>query len=490
MPNCNILDGGGCLACKEDMQLQQKIQKLQERRRKLRTKMNANHDPFILKLPPEVASHIFLLSMGERDTVEVSCGGGLPTPFLLGAVCRGWRQLARSTPHLWSRLAFVLPNSKEYAIMESLPHLVADWLERSGGLPLTLDVSYRGSPDPPPKESVSVINALNQHSRRWHEVEFALPPAYLDCLRGTSPPQDLCSISIRNSWSRVRDPTFKLNTRLSPMKLTANCIPLQAIDIACNRLVHLHANTTSLDGVLQVIRDAPLLEICFLANIYPPIEGFLTSETIIRHPHLRTLELFWLQVGIFTKIINLLELPSLESWRIGSHENVIAVEAISFLKRSGSGLKILDLRQTQAPVFEDFERLLQAAPHLQSLVIDNPWNDFSLVMDNILERISTSPHSALQIGNHPGFLSDLQCLKFSGRKLNAWGRIPLIYQWAHRKCLRLDIQMGCIKINDEISSILVQLADEGINLGIFYFYDRKDYLQIFRDHRYKPQKDN
>jgi hypothetical protein len=67
VPDCNILGGGGCLACKEDIQLQRKIQKLQERRRKLRTTMNANHDPFVLKLPPEVASHIFLLSIGERD---------------------------------------------------------------------------------------------------------------------------------------------------------------------------------------------------------------------------------------------------------------------------------------------------------------------------------------------------------------------------------------------------------------------------------------
>lgn len=138
--HCSMM-GGRCLACKEDLELEQKIQELQERRRELRTRMNVNHDPFILKLPPEVASHIFLLSMGARDAYKVS-GNGLPTPFLLGAVCRGWRQLARSTPRLWSTLDFNLTDS-----MDALPHLVADWLERSGGLPLTLKVYYsdRGS---------------------------------------------------------------------------------------------------------------------------------------------------------------------------------------------------------------------------------------------------------------------------------------------------------------------------------------------------------
>jgi hypothetical protein len=479
VPDCNILGGGGCLASNEDMQLQQKIQELQGRRRKLRTTMNANHDPFVLKLPPEVASHIFLLSMGERDTREVS-GDGLPTPFLLGAVCRGWRHLARSTPHLWSRLAFVLPKSKKSTIMKSLPHLVTDWLERSGGLPLTLDISYRGPRDSPPEVgSVPVINALNQHSGRWKKVKFHLPSFYLDRLSGTSPPKSLCNIFISNWWGTVRNPTFKMNTRPSPMEFIVIYIPLKAVDIAWDRLVHLAVNAIPLDGVLQVIRDAPLLEICSLSEISTPID---VSETIfVRHPHLRTLILSWMQAGVFTKVINSLELPSLESWTFGSEENVIAVEAISFLKRSGSGLKKLDISQDQVPAFEDFERLLQAAPHLQCLVVDSPIDDFSSVMDNILERISVSPPSALQIGNHAGFLSGLQCLKLSGRELNVWECIPLIYQWAHRKILKLDIQMECIKIGDEMSGILVQLADEGIDLSICDPNTKEDYLQRFRD---------
>jgi hypothetical protein len=213
------------------------------------------------------------------------------------------------------------------------------------------------------------------------------------------------------------------------------------------------------------------------------MEGFPTFETIVRHPHLRTVELFYLQAGVFTKFINLLELPSLESWTFGSEENFIAVEAISFLRRSGSGLKTLDISQEQAPAFEDFEQLLQAAPHLQSLVLELECsvNDVASMMDYILEQMSVSPPSALQIGNHAGFLSGLQRLKLRGKKLNAWECIPLIYQWAHRKLLSLDIEMRCTKIGDEISGILVQLADEGINLGIFDAFNREDYLQKFRD---------
>ena len=129
MVHCSILEGLGCLACREDIALEQKIQELQERRRELHSKMNAIHDPFILKLPPEIASYIFLLSMGERDDHYISYSRVcLPTPFLLGAICSGWRQLARSTPALWTRLAFNLP-LPDSEFMEDLPRLVEDWLE-------------------------------------------------------------------------------------------------------------------------------------------------------------------------------------------------------------------------------------------------------------------------------------------------------------------------------------------------------------------------
>ena len=141
--HCHILGGGPCLACKEDLELEQKNQEIQERRRTVRTQMNANHDPFVLKLPPEVSSHIFLLSMGARDTYVSQRGAGLPTPFLLGAVCRGWRQLARSTPRLWTTLGLKNFDTTNPSLKRTgaLPQLIADWLERSGGLPLTLHIS-------------------------------------------------------------------------------------------------------------------------------------------------------------------------------------------------------------------------------------------------------------------------------------------------------------------------------------------------------------
>ena len=89
MRPCVLRDGGPCFMCKEDMELEQKILELQDRRRILRTHMNASHDPFHFKFPPEIASLIFYLSMTEQDhEPSVRTLRLLPTPFLLGSVSR------------------------------------------------------------------------------------------------------------------------------------------------------------------------------------------------------------------------------------------------------------------------------------------------------------------------------------------------------------------------------------------------------------------
>ena len=452
-----------------------------DQRTNSRTDMNANHDPFVLKLPPEIGSHIFLLSMGERDTIEVNQRKvmALPTPFLLGAVCRGWRQLAWSTPELWTSLAFSFSDSMDSV---KIPHLVADWLERSGSLPLTLKVSY-------PFDSMDsddlvefkpIMDTLDQHSGRWYEINFALPSEWL-C--DSSPPKNfLRSLSISYAWRGIGYPGFKMNTRPSPMYVTVHGIPLNTVHIAWDNLVHLSLHCPTSDGVLQVIRDAPLLEICSLSLISPP-NHVSPPDTIIRHSHLRTLELSWIATAVFTELTNSLELPPLETWTVRSTKNIIGADAISFLKRSGSGLKTFNLWQRPVPTVEDFERFLQAASHLQRLSVGTRSNPFSLVMDRILERISVSPPSACAAI----FLPDLQILRLSGSVLNGWVYIPLIFRWPHRKLLSLDVQMRSIEIGDEISRTLVQLVDEGIDLRIFNSADEEDYISRCRRLFFAPQ---
>lgn len=149
----------------------------------------------------------------------------------------------------------------------------------------------------------------------------------------------------------------------------------------------------------------------------------------------------------------------------------------SFLNRSGCNLKTLNIWQNRAPAVEYFERFLQAAPCLQHLGVRLADDESSMsVMNNILERISASP--PMHTGHTAGFISGLQSLQLSGRELNAWACIPLIFRLPHRKFL---IDMDSVAIGDDVLGDLVHLVDQGTNLRIRSTSSGQDYLQIFRD---------
>jgi hypothetical protein len=272
-----------------------------------------------------------------------------------------------------------------------------------------------------------------------------------------------------------------MNARPSPMKFKLWGFLLEGVDVAWDNLVHLDLTSTTLDGVLQVLRDAPLLEMCSLSFISPPIDDFSNPEIVIRHPYLRTLRLsYFEETDVFQKLINSLELPSLESLSVKMEESVIVDTMISFLKRSGCSLKTLDI-EPRAPAVEDVERFLQVVLYLQHLRVTCPSHDESSipVTDNILERISASP--PIQTGHTAGFLSGLQSLHLSGRKLNAWACIPLIFRLPHRKLLKLGINMGSVTIGDDVLGELVELVDQGIKLDIYDRSNNRDFLQLFRE---------
>ena len=187
-----------CLVCQEDMELNQKIQELQDKRRILRTRMNAIHDPFNFKFPPEIASLIFSLSMGDEDyEPDRSTLRKLPTQFLLGSVSRRWRQVARSTPQLWSTISFTLVKEKT----NTLPPLrfINDWLQLSGSLPLNLWIIEDAASNFYWETCPPVVDVLNQHSGRWHKVVFHLDKQYLSHFHGTTSPSNLYDLEIINN---------------------------------------------------------------------------------------------------------------------------------------------------------------------------------------------------------------------------------------------------------------------------------------------------
>jgi len=202
---------------------------------------------------------------------------------------------------------------------------------------------------------------------------------------------------------------------------------------------------------------------------------------MITLPYLQRLEVSWIkEIKVFYDLIDSLELPSLEVWRITVVESWVLDNMISLLERSGCSLRSLYIWQDTAPAVEDFERLFQAVPRLRHLEIDSPlYASSAPVVDYVLKSLSASPqYPTLQTDVTTGFLSGLQSLKLCGRELYAWAFIPLIYRWPYRKLLDLHIKMETVTIGREVSSKLAQLVDQGIKLRISF--PGGDYIQKLR----------
>ncbi|KAG1726563.1 hypothetical protein EDD22DRAFT_746175, partial [Suillus occidentalis] len=59
-------------------------------------------------------------------------------PLLFTRVFHHWRDVAHSTPEIWSRIKVELPGQLVKPLMPFLPSLLQFWLACSGHLPLTI----------------------------------------------------------------------------------------------------------------------------------------------------------------------------------------------------------------------------------------------------------------------------------------------------------------------------------------------------------------
>ena len=464
-----------CLVCQEDMEFEQTIQKLQEKRRILRRRMNAIHDPFVLAFPPEISSQIFLLSMEKWDdqpynlNIRYMILRKLPTPFLLGAVCRGWRQLARSTPQLWTTFSFTLAKPTNIILL----HAVRDWLQLSGSLPLAIWTFYDWSIRRDSQEiCLPVIDTVNQHSGRWRKVVLHnIPPPYLNQFYGASPPSSLYDLEVTNSRRMIDTPDFRMNSKASPANLIIYDIGLSANSIGWSNLISLVMEDSTVEKCMEVIQRAPLLESCTLLEFISTTCSI--PKTVFRHMHLRTLDILWVPDESFINLIDALECPFLEKFSFHSDINNMMVDSwISFFKRSGSHLKELKLHGlcNFHLTVQDFKKLYNAVPYLQHLDLYLNEGDGLDTVDDLFKQLSLSA-PILERGT-PGFLPHLKSLTLRLHTLDfrspagAGRHIPRIYSWPHRKLLNLELRLRKIKIDDRASTKISKLIDEGVNIRI------------------------
>jgi len=406
---CTVSDGGPCSACKEREAIRDQIEQLEEEIAKLKAKhqalggrMNAIHDPFIHKLPPEIGSYIFRLclpTLDFEDTEEWIEAATSTTRVLgLGAVCRKWRHLAWATPDLWDTLFITILPSTRRSLAEALPGLLREWLSRSWMRPLTIffryfrcsdeSDSYNGLSDESTVKILKsaadlVIEIINLHSGRWRNLHLDVGADIPERLCGSVQPNQLFGLELEVHEERSPTQKFIMKHRLFPTLLSLVNSSPTSIDIGWDNIIRAFLCNLNINECLEVLRRAPALEYCL---VRPQDDATFEFGTAI-NPRLR-----WLDItSRGTKLLDAINVPSLEEWNHNTVGGPLPMTAmLSLLERSGCCLKLLNLQNISAPP-DDLSILFQAIPSLEILRL----HFFSVkntdgVMDDILARIFNS----------------------------------------------------------------------------------------------------
>lgn len=128
----------------------------------------------VAQLPFEVLAEIFIHCLPPGDYLIPS---DRHAPMTLTAVSQTWRDVAISTPTLWSSMCFGLTGKKPYAMIAELAQM---WLGRSGTCPLSIGlyVDFRGGLEFRPFEEAAiakVIQAIIRRVSQWRRVQFYIP---------------------------------------------------------------------------------------------------------------------------------------------------------------------------------------------------------------------------------------------------------------------------------------------------------------------------
>ncbi|KAJ7075246.1 hypothetical protein B0H15DRAFT_956651 [Mycena belliarum] len=129
----------------------------------------------VLTLPPEIILEIFERFLPNYPGFPLVVGPR--SPLLLCRICRQWRQIALSTPALWTSILIKNINSPDQL------ELLRAWLARSGDLPLSIGiVATNNGP-----RCTEILQAALAHCRRWEQAELIVPINIMPLLQAEMP---------------------------------------------------------------------------------------------------------------------------------------------------------------------------------------------------------------------------------------------------------------------------------------------------------------
>ncbi len=364
--------------------------------------------PPIHSLPPEILSKIFFLAVAGPYSILEPLHDG---PWLLGRVCRRWRDIAWGYPALWSSFVLVDWQGQIKPMREEIgARMFREALQRTRqkGLSMTIWI-YHTFPD-------AIIETLMQHSRQWEDVCLLGHPS-LQWTRSllNSPPVHFPSlkslvVSYQHSMNNITAilSMFKDAPNLRSLEFDVRMPPfdLGTIPFPWSHITHL---TMSFAKFTRMELTITLLRLC------PSLEE-LAERTVFRHDSevatiapLTLSKLRSLSLGRSHLLLGYLICPVLEhlSFTMPHADYPSSNLTISrFFASSGSRLQALTLRISRDTLNPD--QLFSCVPQLRIL--------FLLLADS---ENDSDPVRFLKglLGERSVMLPSLSVLQLSANKL-------------------------------------------------------------------------
>jgi F-box-like len=499
----------GCDPKDELAEVNTLLECLRLKRYDLKRKINRFHSPIVRQLPPDVTSTIFefcLPDFADRQLIQKD----FSFPLSLGAICSYWRDIAWSTPSLWSSLV-VHVTSKHVTSKHdprTLTGIAQEWLARSGQLPLSIRIS-----DFTRSYSIKTVSALvdiiNQYSTRWSDLHFDIPDCYYHLFRATDNHAPILkSIRFRCSifgLSQLVNSNFQLTCPRLESAILEH-FPMNGSSIQWDNLTHLtlHSTMSTVDSLL-ILRKTPRLVFCRVSDTYI---GYRRPNIMTGPPFLTSLRSLQLLIRFAEDFLNNIIAPHLEEFSLPNYYNPSMEVISSFLRRSACSLRSFSVISNFSPLyFEGFMNLLQSMPSLNSLSLRSittthetttpedydPQNILKLLA-KVLSSQSTSPHR--------GFLPNLQILEYTGelclRPGNYVDQYPLPpadnTEHGRLRLFKLDLHPAT-RIPKNMISYLSKFVERGVTVNVMsnsedILRSSIDYYRCRRDSLCRDWTDN
>ena len=356
-----------------------------EQRRAYLEEVNHCHDP-IQRLPVEIAAAVFSFCLPRPASLDVfdvdeETRDDLaihPIQFLLGSVCRYWRQVVCSTPQMWNIIWVPISLCTPKVRSE----ILAEWLARSGQLPLYVSMFYIGfdyedEDDVPRPGTVAwssircMMNMLYLNVNRMRVLHLSLLGPQFSCfeqLQDANPATGAATTTsciLDKLFIEVLDfasPTFKLRSRvLSPTHVSLYRIEPEEVGIQWEHVTRVEAVDILIDAALEIPKMAPRLQFLKLEHYDADEVG---NNPPILHSSLKYLD--FAAPSVLPNFLDFIKCPALEELSTRLYDDSVTLQ--NFIKRSECSLKKLTL---VSPFNQQLVSILRLTPSLTHLSLKN-----------------------------------------------------------------------------------------------------------------------